>query len=121
MSQPAGDPRFIRVTLTSLAGPLVWALHFGAVYGGQHVACRIADPGNASLRIAIAGVTAVAILVLVFIFLNVRQLVRPAPPFDQDVPTFLRAVSLSLIGLSLFAIVATALAGLMLPSCPTLR
>lgn len=121
MTEPASDPRFIRVTLTSLAGPLIWALHFGAVYGGQHVACRASDLGNASIRMGIAGATIVALLAMLLVFLNVRGLVRPASPVDEDVPNFLKSATLFLLGLSLFAILGNMLAGFMLPACSSLR
>lgn len=121
MTEPATDPRFIRVTLTSIGGPLIWALHFGAVYGGQHVACRAALAGDAGIRTGIIAATIAAILVLLAVFLLARRLVQPAPPADPDVPAFLHSVTAWLLGLSLFAVLASGLAALMLPSCPSLR
>lgn len=121
MTRPASDPRFIRLTLTSMAGPLIWSLHFGAVYGGQHVACHGLGAGTAPIRWGIVAATLAACLALGAIALYARKLVQPAPPGDPDVPAFLYSVSLWLIGLSLFAALASGLAGLMLPACPSLR
>lgn len=121
MSEPGTDPRFIRVTLTSMAGPLIWALHFGAVYGGQHVACAATELGTTPIRWGIILATLVASLAMVLVFIGAKKLTRPGPPLDEDVPVFLAAVTRYLIGLSLFAVLASGLAGLMLPGCPSLR
>lgn len=121
MTEPGSDPRFIRLTLTSMAGPLIWALHFGAVYGGQHVACAVSASGALPVRTGIVVATLIACLVLLAVGVAARKLVQPAPPASEDVPAFLHSVTLWLLGLSLFAVLASGLAGLMLPGCPSLR
>lgn len=121
MSESGTDPRFIRLTLTSMAGPLIWALHFGAVYGGQHVACAASNAGTGPVRLGIVIATVAACLALLVVFAHARKLVQPAPPADDGVPAFLHSVTLWLLGLSLFAVLASGLAGLMLPGCPSLR
>ena len=121
MSEPGTDPRFIRLTLTSLAGPLIWALHFGAVYGGQHIACSASEAGTLPIRLGIIVATLIAGLALLVVFAHARKLVRPAPPAGADVPAFLHSVTRYLLGLSLLAVLASGLAGLMLPGCPSLR
>lgn len=121
MSKPPSDSRFIRLTLTSMSGPLVWALHFSVVYGGQHVACAAGGLGTAPIRWGIIIATLVACLALVLVFIMARKLVQPDPPFDEDVPVFLHSVTNYLLGLSLFAVLASGLAGLILPGCPSLR
>ena len=121
MSEPAREPHFIRLTATSLAGPLIWALHFGAVYGGQHVACAtgLLTPGLTRLGVGVA--TIAAVLAILMVWAHAKRLVTPARPVSADVPAFLEAVTLFLLGLSLFAILAAGLAGILLPACPPLR
>lgn len=121
MIKPASDPRFIRLTLTSMSGPLIWALHFGAVYGGQHVACHALNLGTIPIRWGIAGATLAGCLAIGAVAVVARRLVQPEPPADPHVPAFLSAVALWLLGLSLFGILATGLAGVMLPGCASLR
>jgi hypothetical protein len=121
MSRPASDTRFEWLTLISLSGPLIWSLHFGGVYGGQHVACETGLAGEMVIRSGIALATLAAIAALGLIFLLARRNMNTSQPASSDTTVFLRAVTIGLLGLSLFGVLATALAGVMLPVCPNLR
>ncbi len=37
--------KFIAVALVSLAGPLIWVVHFAVVYGAQHFLCSLLGNG----------------------------------------------------------------------------
>lgn len=118
---PARDPHFARLTFTSLSGPLIWALHFGAVYGGQHVACERGLLSAGLTRTGIVLVTLLAALAIGAIWMCARRLLTPDPPLQADLPAFLHLVTLFLLALSLFGVLAAGLASVMLPACPALR
>lgn len=121
MTIPARDPHFLRLTMTSLSGPLIWALHFGAVYGGQHVACERQLLAGGLTRTAIIIVTVVAAAAIGAVWASARRFLTPDQQLQADLPAFLHLVTLFLLGLSLFGVIAAGLAGVMLPACPALR
>ena len=76
MSKSDANDRFVRRTAVSLAPILLWAVHFGLVYGGAHVACTTSDGpiGELGADIAVWGVTGAVVLALVGVGLRVRSL-----------------------------------------------
>lgn len=121
MNPPTADRRFIPLTLVSLAGPLAWAAHFGAVYGGQHVACETDTASRGMLALSIGALTVLAIGLLVFVLVKGPRLLRSHQPAADQTHPFLIDVSRGLIILSVFAILATALAAFILPACAAMR
>jgi hypothetical protein len=86
--------------LLLMAGPLVWALHFLAIYGFTGVVCaRPALPTQlVTWGVAGAGVVAIGMLVAVFVW------VKPRAPQADD-RQLVRQVGIGLAGLSGLAIV----------------
>lgn len=121
MSKPQRDTRFLRRTFTSLSGILIWAAHFGLVYGVQHVACRegAGEAGYVKPVIYLATVLAAALMGLVAA--KARNWLAPDDPAMPGVSIFLRAVTHILLVLSLFGVLATTASAILLPTCAALR
>lgn len=66
---PPGVEKFWIVTFLSLAGPLIWAIHFGFVYGVQHLLCSSIAPGanETPLTIFVMAATIGALIPLAFL------------------------------------------------------
>ena len=109
---PRSRERFLLRTGLCLSGPLVWALHFGAVYGVGHVGCATSLVGGQAMRAAVVIATLAALLGAAVLFGICRRVQER---------TFFRPVSLWLLGLSAYGICATGLAAIFLPACAPLR
>lgn len=116
--------RFWRATLFSLLGPLLWALHFGAVYGGQHVACA-AETGLSFqlIRTGIISATAVVAAPLLFASIAPRRTLKifGLCGYDEPMRCFLAGTMRLLSLLSFFGVVWAGSAALFLDACPALR
>lgn len=89
MSSPA-LPGFARVSLSTAAGALVWAFHFGALYQATALACARGDTGW--LRGWILLATALAVCACL-------ELLRRRPAADADLASWLRrALALLALG-----------------------
>lgn len=86
--------------LLLMAGPVVWAVHFLAIYSFTGVICaRPALPTSlVTWGVTLAGVAAIAVLALLFLW------VRPRAP-DADDRHLVRQVGIGLAALSALAIV----------------
>lgn len=108
---------FAHDILLLFAGPLVWAVHFVAIYGLTGVVCARAGSAGRWLgwpweawAIVAAGLVATAAL---------AACVRSRPRSElADNRRFLRWTSLALCALALLAIVWETLAVLLVPGCP---
>ncbi|MBB4659652.1 hypothetical protein [Parvularcula dongshanensis] len=115
---------FWRLTLFSLAGPFLWALHFGALYGVQHTACLATgvarDGGGITVYIAVATAAfLVPLLALVFKPRLVARLFR-ARFADEALERFLLSAARFMAGLSAFGVLGAGLAPFFLRDCPPL-
>jgi hypothetical protein len=102
-----------------LAGPVIWAAHLAALYGGHTLICaRLASSANVWWAVTVSVVTALS---LVGVALVVRWQWSPPRPADrlpeQRRPSFLRSVSLALAGLSALALIWNALPAALVPPC----
>jgi hypothetical protein len=57
-------PSFVGTTAFCLVGPLVWAIHFGVVYGVHHVACRSTQISGRSIELVVLLASGVALAFL---------------------------------------------------------
>lgn len=99
----------MRLFLASLAGPIVWALHFFAMYATQTL---IAAHGGSvvTFRLIALVLTLLAIAAIGFCVLSMRPDRRPR----SDVAQFLSLLAAGLAGLSVLAILWTGLAAVLL-------
>jgi len=59
--------KFIAVALVSLAGPLIWVVHFAVVYGAQHFLCSLLGNGaDFWIEASIIAIIIAALSVLAF-------------------------------------------------------
>jgi len=116
---------FWTATLFSLAGPQVWTLHLGLVYGFQHVICAAFADGYESLFVRgfILAVTAIALFALFTAgtWPNSAKKIRVWARVSQRQALFLTRISQSLMLLSLFAVFWQGAAVLFFSECPALR
>lgn len=89
----------------SILGAIIWAAHFGVIYGGQAVACAAGRPGL--VPPIVIGSSAVA-LVLLLVAVGMAWRHRHG---------FMGAMAIGIAALSALAIVWEAAPALALPSC----
>lgn len=108
---------FTHDILLLFAGPLVWALHFVAIYGLTGVAC--ARPGAAGpwLGLPAAGWAVVGLGLVAAAVLAACLRAQPGSA-SPDNRRFLRWTGSALIGLALLAIAWETLAVFLVPGCP---
>jgi len=106
-----------------LAGPVIWALHFGAIYFMQSMLCA---HGLATDRIA--GVGAIPALIVVFTLVAEAALLIAVLPSamvlragSEREPRFEAQVTVFLAILSAVAILWAGITWTIVPSCPALR
>jgi hypothetical protein len=119
-----GGEQFWRATLFSLLGPLLWALHFGAVYGGQHVACAppvSLSPALIRIAIVVATLAAAAPLLAGAVAPQRVMNVFSLTGYEDATRRFLAGTMRILCLLSLFGVVWAGSAALLLGACPALR
>lgn len=117
---PAIRDNFVWRTAVCLAPILIWAAHFGAVYGGTHVTCAVSgdavDEGLSNFLIL--GVTVVAMVAISAIGLGARRLLGSGgPPRETEAKSFLVRVAEGLALLSFIGVGWAGLASVFLPTC----
>jgi hypothetical protein len=102
--------------LLLFAGPIVWGLHFLAIYGFTGVACARPGAGMQWLGLSWQGwvVIAAGLVAAAVLIACLRARPRSNLVHNRD---FLRVTGLSLNGLALLAITWETLAVLLLPGC----
>ena len=120
-------PKEIESLWTLFTAPVVWALHFLASYGAFAVYCAKAGSAGlsfASLRIALAGITVAALLMIILAaWLAWRQWgfgIQDPPhdsPTDRSRTLFQGFATLLLSGLSFIAVLYGALPLLFIEGC----
>lgn len=107
---------FTRYSLVLFAAPIVWAVHFLAIYGFAGVVC--ARPGLQGdwmgLPLLVWGVLAAGAVAIAALALAMRARLRKGA---EHGPAFLRQVSAGLAWLALVAIVWESAAVLFFPGC----
>lgn len=111
-NMPKPRERFLLRTALCLSGPVLWALHFGAVYGLGHVGCATDLGEGQSIRAAVIVATIAALLAAAILF---------AISWRVQDRVFYRPVTFWLLALSAFGIAAAGVAAIFLPACPPLR
>jgi hypothetical protein len=98
---------FVATTLRMTAGILVWAVHFGAIYGFTSLAC------GRGLAVPVPGVVVAASVVAVTVLAAAL-----APAWRaRRAGEFADRIALGLGGFALVAIAFETLAALMVPAC----
>lgn len=116
---PSGDRPVFGEAFYGLLGPLVWALHFGAIYLGHHLACETALRGGRAIDLFVLAVTGVAALVLGFGVAApriTRRLMRLSDT-SHSIDTFMTAAMRVLSLLSLFGVLWAGAAALFVAAC----
>ncbi|HVL01573.1 MAG TPA: hypothetical protein VM553_17265 [Dongiaceae bacterium] len=117
--------QYIRLTLFGLSGPLLWVFHFGFVYIVQLFLCALsAEAAETSVKVLIAAVSAVIVLALILLIVMAPELTARAlhlqdvqRHYSRNTFVFLSFMTRALAGLSLVAVIWSALAVLFLPAC----
>lgn len=109
-----GPGSFVFIAMLILIGPILWAIHFTALYLTHTLVCvSLARDAPALIPIIIGMATLLAAApILLFLFWP-RLLSR----WHGDSGTFLRATLKLLLVLSLVAIVWGGISGFMVPAC----
>jgi hypothetical protein len=108
--------------LLSLAGLLVWTLHFGAIYAVQHVACTASGAGGSAIAEFVLAATVAALAALGTAAWAAPRLLRSAAARDRDdLGRFLVAVTRWLVLLSALGVIWAGVSVLFVASCPALR
>jgi hypothetical protein len=104
--------------LFGLLGPLVWSLHFGAIYLGHHLACETALRGRA-IDVFVLAITGLGLGVLAFGTVAPRVLRRLAGLGDSggDLDAFLLAAMRTLCLLSFVGVLWAGAAVLLVAAC----
>lgn len=104
-----------------LFGPIVWALHFLAVYGSQSLLCARAMPESVPPIVSIATVASLAVLVGAMSAPGALARVMRSGHWPEPHQTFISSVMLTLVALSLLGVAWAGGTMLILPSCSVLR
>jgi hypothetical protein len=108
---------FTHDILLLFAGPIVWAVHFVAIYGLTGIVCARAGSAGVWLGLAWHGWAIVGAGLLAAAALGACLRVRPRSE-DAHNRRFLRWSALALGALALLAIVWETLAVFLVPACP---
>ncbi|MDD5460241.1 MAG: hypothetical protein PHG00_01195 [Methylococcales bacterium] len=117
---PPFSENFIGIAVFSLAGPFIWVLHFGVVYGVQHIAC--ATLGNRAgfwIETSIILITVVALLALGLLMAKTDILQSPASgrTRPETKTAFLSGVMRLLAFLSFLGVLFSGITVFFLPAC----
>jgi hypothetical protein len=116
--------RSVGTLLLSLAGPLIWALHFAVVYGVQHVACATLGGHRADFwihaSVIIATVVALLALLVTIIKPNVVLRMDRDGGMSQNTRALLPGIMRLLALLSFFGVLWAGAAVFFLPACGSL-
>jgi len=119
-SKPEFSESFIGIALLTLAGPLIWVLHFAIVYGVQHIACvTLKERADFWVNVSIIAVTVAALLALLFLTLkpDVLQRLDRNQPRPENIKAFFSGMMRLLAFLSFFAVLWSGTALFFLPAC----
>jgi len=114
----------IATILRLLAGPIVWALHFTALYGFQSLACdkRMGAPGAQLLDLDAVQVFSWAATIVALVVLALAGFApRHSRQGDGELQDFVESTARFLILLSTAGILLVAATALVIPACPSLR
>lgn len=104
--------------LRALAGPIVWAAHFFAIYIAEALVCTAASPTSSAMRMTTLLLTLLALLALAAIIVSARQaFADPGKTTEGRDRDFLPAATLSLALISCLAVIWTAAPAFFLPVC----
>lgn len=116
-TQPAAE------VLLSTLGLVIWALHFGAIYMVNAVACERALAGTRLVGlpfvpVAVAGLTVVALGALLLVMrAGLRGLAPPLDDGGEGEPRFTRWFGVATAALAALAVVFQAVPALVMPPC----
>lgn len=119
-TRPQVDPKSIRTSLLLGVGPLVFLLHFSAVYGFNAIACaRTGGAGSVPTFVLIATLVASALVLLVPL-VERRHLRRPPRLDHSDRVEYDPPARRAFVGHLAARIALLALLGIWLVALPTL-
>lgn len=123
-SKQQSSERLIGIGLLSLAGPLIWVLHFAVVYGIQHVACAMVAGNRAGVlvqaSVIVATVVALLALLLPIVKPNILQRMDRNGVIQKTTKAFLAELMRLLALLSFFGVLWAGIAAFFLPACGSL-
>lgn len=116
--------RSVGILLLSLAGPLIWVLHFAVLYGIQHVACATLGGNRADFLIQasviVATVAALLALLLTIVKTDVVLRLDRNAEMPKNTQAFLLGMMRLLALLSFFGVLWAGIAAFFLPACGSL-
>lgn len=118
--RPEFSEKFIGIALLSLAGPLIWVLHFAVVYGVQHIACvTLKNRADFWIETSIVVVTVVALLVLLLLIIkpDVLQRLDRNQIREERIIVFLSGIMRVLAFLSFLGVLWSGMSLFFLPAC----
>jgi hypothetical protein len=118
--RPEFSEKFIGIALLSLAGPLIWVLHFAVVYGVQHIACvTLLNRADFWIETSIVVVTVVALLVLLLLIIkpDVLQRLDKNQIREERIMVFLSGIMRVLAFLSFLGVLWSGMSLFFLPAC----
>jgi hypothetical protein len=123
LKQPFPE-KSVTTFLLSLAGPLIWALHFAVVYGIQHVACATLGGQRADfwIQTSVIVATVVALLALLLIIVKPNAVLRidREGGMPQNTQAFLLGILRLLALLSFYGVLGVGATVFFLPACGSL-
>jgi hypothetical protein len=118
--RPEFSEKFIGIALLSLAGPLIWVLHFAVVYGVQHIACvTLLNRADFWIETSIVVVTVVALMVLLLLIIkpDVLQRLDKNQIREERIMVFLSGIMRVLAFLSFLGVLWSGMSLFFLPAC----
>ena len=107
------QPLSTSALLRWLGGPLVWAVHLMFVYASESLVCT--RGAGAESHFLLVGVISTSAVIAVLIVTTVN--LRGRASIADDGPSFMDKVAVALGGLSLVAVLWTALPASLIPAC----
>ena len=110
----------IRMTITWLFGPIVWAAHFFLLYGIATVLCtgpEASQPGLVRLFALAVTVLALAVLACFVTWQFFGRGWHKAKRRMESLTTFLRVTAMTLAGLATVGIIWVAAGAMLIPAC----
>jgi hypothetical protein len=111
------NERFMLLSLTALAAPLLWVVHFAILYLLEGFLCEPPLPAAAAIPLAIAGATLIAGGLCAWILVGGNAWLARSGATHVESHAFLRALQCLLAGLSLVAILWSGAGALLLAPC----
>ncbi|WP_425409837.1 hypothetical protein [Hyphococcus sp.] len=114
--------KFWPLTILSLSGPILWSLHFGLLYAGQHTVCAAIDAGSGFLSVFVVVTTILfgSGLTAIGMFAG-RLLLLAGVVADNPLNEFLLYTTRFLIVLSLIGVLWAGASALFPFACAGLR